>query len=85
MPDLVVAYTTRWCPDCSRSRRVMQRLGIAFREIDIDEVEGAEDDMRVLNGGSGKVPTIRIDGRILIEPSDQELAAALQATLQKTA
>lgn len=63
----------------------MQRLGIPFREVDIDEVEGAEDQMHALNGGSGKVPTILVNGRILIEPSDQELTAALQEARQKIA
>ena len=77
----VIAYMTNWCPDCIRSRRVLQRAGILFAEIDIDDIPAAEDAMRSLNGGSGKVPTILIDGPqgrlILIEPSDAELTAAL--------
>jgi len=82
-PVKVVAYITSWCPDCIRSRRVLQRMGIAFAEIDIERVVGSEEAMKALNGGSGKVPTILIDtalGRkILIEPSDAELIAALKA------
>ena len=82
MSDTVVVYITSWCPDCIRSRRVLQRAGVEFVEIDIEKVPGSEDAMRALNGGSGKVPTILIEGqfgrRILIEPSDRELAEALR-------
>lgn len=79
----VIAYMTSWCSDCTRSRRVLQRAGVAFAEIDIDKISSAEDAMRALNGGSGKVPTILIDGPqgrvVLIEPTDQELSCALNA------
>jgi mycoredoxin len=78
----VVAYITAWCPDCTRSRRVIQRMGIPFTEIDIEKISDAEEEMRALNGGSGKVPTILIENsfgrRILIEPGDRELADALR-------
>src|SRR5579862_5090741 len=70
VPKSVIAYVTQWCPDCSRSRWLLQRLGVTFQEIDIEKVDGAEADMRARNGGSGKVPTILVDGRVLIEPSD---------------
>lgn len=82
-PIKVIAYITSWCPDCIRSRRVLQRMGIAFVEIDIERVAGSEETMKALNGGSGKVPTILIDteqGRkILIEPGDPELITALKS------
>ena len=78
----VLAYMTNWCPDCTRSRRTLQRSGVAFNEIDIDSAAGAEAAMREANGGSGKVPTLIVerDGErlVLIEPTDRELAAALQ-------
>jgi mycoredoxin len=74
----IVAYITSWCPDCTRSRRLMKKMGVAFQEIDIEQVEGAEDEMRARNGGSGKVPSIFIGDRVLIEPSDLELKRALQ-------
>ncbi len=84
-PVAVIAYMTNWCSDCTRSRRVLQRAGVAFAEIDIDKIPSAEDAMRALNGGSGKVPTILIDGVggrvVLIEPTDQELSCALNDLL----
>jgi glutaredoxin len=72
-----------------RSRRVLQRSGIPFVEIDIERTPTAEAAMRGLNGGSGKVPTILIDGAtgrtVLIEPGDRELAEALRASLAQSA
>lgn len=54
-------------------------MGVSFREIDIEEVDGAEDEMRRRNGGSGKVPTIFIgDEIVLVEPTDADLRQALQ-------
>ncbi len=73
---------THWCPDCTRSRRVLQRSGVSFQEIDIEGVAGAEAAMRDANGGSGKVPTLILengDERLaLIEPTDRELNEALR-------
>jgi len=84
LPVTIVAYITHWCPDCVRSRRVLQRFGLPFVEIDIEKTPSAEDAMRAINGGSGKVPTILIDsdaGRcVLIEPDDHELSDALRST-----
>jgi mycoredoxin len=78
----VVAYITTWCPDCSRSRRVLQRLGFPFAEIDIEKIPGSEEAMRAVNGGSGKVPTILIDGpggrAVMVEPGDRDLSDALR-------
>ena len=78
----VLAYITNWCPDCSRARRVLQRSGVPFDEIDIEKVEGAEAAMREANGGSGKVPTLILQSEnrrtVLIEPGDRELAETLR-------
>ena len=73
----VIAYITDWCPDCMRSRRVLQQAGVKFVEIDIESIDGAEEEMRARNGGSGKVPTILIGDIVLIEPTDNELRRAL--------
>ena len=79
MPKPVVAYTTSWCPDCIRSKRLLKSMGVAFQEIDIEEVDGAEAEMRSRNGGSGKVPTVFIgDDIFLIEPTDADLRQAIQ-------
>jgi glutaredoxin 3 len=32
----VVMYTTGWCPYCQRARRLLEKKGVAYTEIDID-------------------------------------------------
>ena len=82
MPKPVVFYTTSWCPACLRSKRVLKLMGVKFREVDIEEVEGAEAEMRLRNGGSGKVPTIVIGEDVyLVEPADSDLRQALSENL----
>ncbi len=78
----ILVYSTDWCSDCVRSKALLKREKLPFNEIDIEEVDGAEEAMKTLNGGSRKIPTILIQseqGRdILIEPTDPELLAVLQ-------
>ena len=39
----IVMYSTQWCGDCVRSKKVFDKLGIAFTEVDIDyDKEGFE-------------------------------------------
>ena len=79
MTDQILMYTTSWCPDCTRVKRLFERSGIAFEEIDVDRIDGAEDLMKKANGGSRKVPTVLIGSEVLVEPSNGEVLRALQA------
>lgn len=56
-------YTTRWCPDCHRAKRFLNERGVAFEEVNIEEIEGAADYIVALNNGKRRVPTFEIDGR----------------------
>jgi len=59
----VTMYTTSWCPDCRRAKSFMQARGIAFREVNIETDESAEDVVIEANKGKRKVPTFEIGGR----------------------
>ena len=41
----VLMYATSWCPYCARARLLLQRKGIAFQEIDVDEFPEARAEM----------------------------------------
>ena len=74
----VLMYSTTYCGDCRRSKALLQRLGVPFEEINIDLQPEAAAEVRRLNRGYRSVPTIIIGGeKVLTEPSDRELAAAL--------
>ena len=32
----IVMYSTQWCGDCVRSKKVFDKLGVEFLEVDID-------------------------------------------------
>ena len=70
----IVMYSTKWCGDCVRSKKVFDKLGIAFTEVDIDyDKEGFEIAKKIQNQNP-RIPTIVFeDGPFLVEPSDVEL------------
>ncbi|MHB8573141.1 MAG: glutaredoxin family protein [Candidatus Dormibacteria bacterium] len=75
--DLIV-YSTRWCGDCVRSKRVLEGLGVTYREVLLEGNPPAVNLVRHLNQGMAKVPTMIFpDGTVLAEPSDPELRAAV--------
>ena len=74
----ILMYATTWCPDCARSKRLLDKHNVKYAWINIEEVPEAADTVRHLNKGMQVVPTIVLPGgRILTEPSDKELSAAL--------
>jgi mycoredoxin len=76
--DQIVVYSTEWCADCRRARRVLDRLGARYRWIDVDLDDDAAEKVMRINHGLRVVPTILFpDGTIMTEPSDAELAAKL--------
>lgn len=78
----ILMYGTEWCADCARARHFFKEHNIPYEEHDIEKGEGMMDRMLKLNGGKNITPTIKItyeDGstRLLMEPSNAELAEAL--------
>ncbi len=68
-------YGAPWCPDCRRSKALLDRRGVAYDWIDIDENPEGARYIEQVNEGKRIIPTIVFpDGSILVEPSDAELA-----------
>jgi mycoredoxin len=57
-------YTTRCCADCYRAKRFLIERGVAFEEINIEEIEGAAEYVITVNNGKRRVPTFEINGRV---------------------
>ncbi len=55
-------YSASWCRDCREAKRFLQKHNIAFKEIDIEEVPGAADDV-LRHVGKRAIPQFVIDGR----------------------
>ena len=66
----VTMYTTNWCGYCVRLKKMMQREGIEFAEVDIEADENAAELVMQANGGNRTVPTLVFtDGSALTNPS----------------
>lgn len=73
-------YTTEWCPDCWRAKKVMESLKVAFEEINIGHDPDAVALVERLNNGNRSVPTIVFpDGSILTEPSTTQLVGKINS------
>lgn len=84
MPNIKM-YTTTWCPDCWRAKALLDKNGIAYEEINIEEVEGAAEIVMNVTGGKRQVPTFEIDGKfVTTSPFNRkklEEALGLQSTI----
>ena len=56
-PDIVL-YSTAWCPYCLRARALLERKGLPFREIKVDEDPAEREAMLARSGGRRTVPQI---------------------------
>ena len=74
----VTMYTTDWCGYCVRLKKLMQREGIAFAEVNIEIDAQAADVVMNANGGNRTVPTLQFaDGTTLTNPSIDQVKAQL--------
>jgi mycoredoxin len=71
-------YTTNWCGYCVRLKKLMQREGIDYAEINIEVDESAAELVMNANGGNRTVPTLVFaDGSALTNPSIDQVKAQL--------
>lgn len=80
MSNSVTMYSTPWCGYCRRLKGQLERAGVAYREVDIEQEPDAAELVAKLNGGNQTVPTVVFpDGSALTNPSlaqvQQKLAA----------
>ena len=61
----IVMYSTGWCPYCDRARGLLERKGVAFSEIKVDEDPAQREVMLKRSGGRRTVPQIFIGDRLV--------------------
>jgi glutaredoxin 3 len=61
-PDIVI-YSTAWCGYCVRARSLLERKGVPFREVKVDEDPVERQIMLSRSGGRRTVPQIFIGDR----------------------
>jgi mycoredoxin len=77
---MVTMYSTTWCGYCMRLKRMLDREGIEYAEVNIEDDPAAADLVMRVNGGNRTVPTVVFpDGAALTNPSIDQVKAALAA------
>lgn len=61
----VEIYSSPFCPYCHAAKRLLEKKGVAYTEIDVTMVPGARQEMAKRSGGASSVPQIFADGRHL--------------------
>ena len=60
----VLVYSSSWCGDCRRAKRVLEEAGASFEEVDVDRDAQAEAMILERSGGRRVVPTLKFDDRV---------------------
>ena len=78
--SVLTVYTTSWCPFSRRLVLDLDRAGIEFDDIDVDESAEAATLVQSLNNGNRTVPTVVFaDGSSLTNPQLSQVQAKLGA------
>ena len=71
-------YTTPWCGYCHRLKSQLDREGIAYDVVDIEQEPAAADLVMRVNNGNQTVPTlVYADGTAQTNPSVAQVKAKL--------
>jgi mycoredoxin len=76
----IMMYSTTWCGYCRRLKSQLDRAGIGYTEVDIEQEPDAAEFVRQVNNGNQTVPTVLFpDGSAATNPSLAEVKARLAA------
>lgn len=74
----VTMFTTNWCGYCVRLKAQMQREGIGFTEVNIEEQPHSAEFVMDVNNGNRTVPTLLFsDGSAATNPTIAEVRSRL--------
>lgn len=83
MAEQILIFSTAWCPDCVRAKKLLARHNIPYENIDVEEDAEARAFVERVTNGMHIIPIIVFpDGSILSEPSNAQLVAKLGTQIQ---
>ena len=78
LPDQITMYSTPWCGYCHRLKSQLDREGIRFQVVDIEQDPSAAELVMAVNGGNQTVPTLVYpDGSAHTNPSVAQVKAKI--------
>ncbi len=69
----IIVYGAEWCGGCKAAKHLLESLEVPYTYFDIDNDKGKKQEMLRLNGDSETIPTVVFNGRIIQEPTNQQL------------
>ncbi len=69
MDHRVIIYSTTWCGHCRRLERQLDEAGIEYHTVDLDREPVHEAKIIATTGGYRTVPTVEIEGQLLVNPT----------------
>jgi len=78
----IVMYSTTWCPTCVSARKYMTEQAIPFTDFDVEASPSASAIHHRLNP-KGSIPTIDVDGDVLVGFSGAHLEDMIDAAAKK--
>lgn len=82
----LVMYSTPWCGYCHRLGAQLDREGIAYTKVDIEQHPEAAEIVMQVNGGNQTVPTlVYADGSAQTNPSVAQVKAKLASLAEGAA
>ncbi|MFE9248097.1 mycoredoxin [Streptomyces sp. NPDC007088] len=84
MPGTVTMYSTTWCGYCRRLKGQLDREGIAYSEINIEQDPASAEFVEKVNDGNQVVPTVLVTAEsgtesVMTNPSLAQVKQALGA------
>ena len=77
---MLTMYSTSWCGYCHRLKSQLDREGIGYEVVDIEQYPAAAEFVMSVNGGNQTVPTLKFDdGSALTNPSIVQVKQHLAA------
>ncbi|MFC4225006.1 mycoredoxin [Lysinibacter cavernae] len=74
----ITMFSTTWCGYCQRLKKQLDKAGIGYTEINIEETPGTAELVESLNNGNQTVPTVLYpNGSSATNPSLADVQAAL--------
>ena len=71
----IIVFSTPWCGYCRGLKAGLNRAGIEYTEVDIEQYRDGADYVMSINGGNQTVPTVLFaDGTTATNPSVAEVA-----------
>lgn len=78
MADEIIVYGSSWCGYTTHALKTLDKLGVAYRYIEVDDSPEDEQRIAAWNNGRSIRPTIDMHGDIFVNPDDITLFHALK-------